>query len=89
MFLFDIAPPVETSTVGIAIGVVFFFIAVAAGAFSFVMLRKTVKMAIRLFVVAAILVIAVVGSIALYLFMKPAPRPYNRPFPRPSANSPR
>lgn len=89
MFLFDVAPPVETSTIGIAVGVIFFFIAVAAGAFSFVMLRKTVKMAIRMFVVAAILIIAVVGSIALYLFLKPAPRTYNRPTPRPSANSTR
>jgi uncharacterized membrane protein len=89
MFLFDVAPPVETSTVGIAVGVIFFFIAIAAGVFSFVMLRKTVKMAIRMIVVAATLIIALVGGIALYLFMKPAPRQYNRPIPRTSTNSTR
>jgi hypothetical protein len=52
------------------------------------MLRKTIKMAIRLAVVAAVLLIAVFGSIALYLFLQPASpssRP-SRPY-RPPVNS--
>ncbi|MGI8469617.1 MAG: hypothetical protein ACR2N3_14320 [Pyrinomonadaceae bacterium] len=87
MFLFDVAVVFGGSTVGILIGAAFLFIALASGAFAFVMLRKTVRIAIRMFVVAAILLIAVVGSLALYLFLKPAPK-YDKPLlPHPSPNS--
>jgi hypothetical protein len=79
MFLFDVAPPIPSGAGAIIVGVIFFFIALASGAFAFVMLRKTVKMAIRMFIVAAVLIIAVVGSIALYMFLKPVPEPYKRP----------
>lgn len=87
MILFDVLPhPAEGSTAGIIFGVAFFFVALASGAVAFTMLRKTVKMAIRMFIVAAVLIIAVIGGIALYLFMKPAPKPYPGPSRR-SVNS--
>lgn len=87
MFLFDVAPPV--SAVGAVVAAAFFFIALAAGVFTFIMLRKTIKMAIRMAVVAAILLIAVFGSIALWLFLQPA-RP-TRPLPpsRPASSQTR
>jgi hypothetical protein len=89
MFLFDLAPDVGgAGAFGIFIVVAFFFIALGSGVFAFVMLRKTIKMAIRLAVVAAVLLIAVFGSIALYLFLQPASpssRP-SRPY-RPPVNS--
>lgn len=87
MFLFDVGPP--AGVIGGLFAVAFFFIVVASGVFAFIMLRKTIKMAIRLVVVAAILLIAVFGSIALWLFLQPAPRP-NRPLPnRPPASQTR
>lgn len=86
MFLFDVAPPM--SAVGAFVGIAFFFVVVATGAFVFVMLRKTIKMAVRLAVVAAILVIAVFGSIALWLFLQPSPRP-SRPIPPPRSSQTR
>ncbi|MGI8494816.1 MAG: hypothetical protein ACR2L1_05825 [Pyrinomonadaceae bacterium] len=80
MFLLD------TALVG---GVGIFFIVAASGFLTFIMLRKTIKMAIRMIIVAAILLIAVFGSIALWLFLQPSasPRP-SRP-PSSSANRPR
>ena len=76
MFLFDVAP---VGAIGAFVAVAFFFIVLASSVFVFVMLRKTIKMAIRMAVVAAILIIAVFGSIALWLFLQPSsPRP-NRP----------
>lgn len=89
MFLFDIAPSV--GGIGIIAVVGFFFIVLASGVLTFIMLRKTIKMAIRMAVVAAILLIAVFGSIALWLFLKPSPsptptRPY-RPASAPTRSS--
>jgi hypothetical protein len=87
MFLFDIAP--TPGGIGIFLAVAFFFIVLASGVFAFIMLRKTIKMAIRMVIVAAVLLIAVFGSIALYLFLQPSTqtRP-NRPN-RPTANQSR
>ena len=84
MFLLDIAPdPTSAGAIGVVAVVAFFFIALASGIFAFIMLRKTIKMALRMAIVAAILLIAVFGSIALYLFMQPS-RPERPISPKPS-----
>lgn len=67
MFLFDVAlSDTTTSAVGVAIAAVFFLAFAGVAAVAFFMIRKTVKMAIRMVVVALIFLIAVVGSIALW-----------------------
>ena len=76
MFLLDIAPMGSTG-IGIFLAVAFFFIVLASGVFAFIMLRKTLKMAFRMLIVGAVLLIAVFGSLALWLFLQPS-RPSNR-----------
>jgi apolipoprotein N-acyltransferase len=91
MFLFDIAPSHSGgAALGVFIAIAFFFVALASGIFAFIMLRKTIKMAIRMVIVAAILLIAVFGSLALWWFLQPSSssRP-KTPAPRPSVNKPR
>ena len=59
-------------------GVVFFLIFAAVAFIAYKMLKKTVKMAVRMTIVVAILLIALAGSVALLLFSsggKPASRP--------------
>lgn len=77
--LFDV-PPVGggiTAFVGIA-----FFLVLAAVAFiAYKMLRKTVKMAVRMSIVVAILAIAFVGSIALLWFSSTGGKRPERPAP--------
>ena len=58
------------------------FIILGTAFFSFVMLRKTVKMAIRLVIVGVILLIAIVGSVSFLWFSSGSgdtskPRPNN------------
>lgn len=65
MFL-DVSP--VGGGVGIFAVVALIFIGIAAAFLAFVMLRKTVKMAIRMIVVAAILLIAIVGSVSFLWF---------------------
>ncbi|MGI8555758.1 MAG: hypothetical protein ACR2LT_05330 [Pyrinomonadaceae bacterium] len=78
MFLFDLLP-VET---GAALTVAaFFFVVMAIGIGTILMLRKTIKMALRMIIVAAIILIAIVGSVSLWLFIKPAPRSFDRVLP--------
>lgn len=75
--LFFDVPPVGGGIAVFAV-VALIFIAVAAAFFSYVMLRKTVKMAIRMVIVALILLIAIVGSVAFIWFSSadsPKPRP--------------
>lgn len=64
--------------VGIFAVVALIFIAIAAAFFSYVMLRKTVKMAIRMVIVAVILLIAIVGSIA-FIWFSSGDSPKQRP----------
>lgn len=74
MFLFDIAPdPIGGSggALGVFIVVAFFFVALASGIFAFLMLRKTIRIAIRMAIVGAVLLIAIFGSLALWLFLQP------------------
>lgn len=66
--LLDVAVIPGGSTTGIVLAVVFFLIFLAIAFVSFKMLQKTVKMAIRMVIVAIILLIAIVGGISLLLF---------------------
>lgn len=89
MFLFDVAlSDTSTSAVGIGLAVVFFLIFAAIAAAAFFMIRKTVKTAIRMLIVALIFLIAVIGSIALWYGIGSSPAPRPRPN-RPPANSSR
>jgi len=56
----------EIGTVGLAAGAGFFMILVAFAYIAFRMLRKTVRVALRMAIVAVILLIALVGGIAIY-----------------------
>lgn len=72
----DVSP--VAGGVGIFAVVALIFIGIAAAFFAFVMLRKTVKMAIRMIIVAVILLVAIVGSVSFLWFSKgdsPRPRP--------------
>jgi hypothetical protein len=74
-------PPIGGG-VGIFAVVALIFVGIAAAFFAFVMLRKTVKMAIRMIVVAVILLVAIVGSVSFLWFSSGD----SSPRPRPSAN---
>lgn len=79
-FLFDMAP--VGGLIGAAAGVAFFLIAAAAAAFAFFFLRRSLKMAVRLVLAGAILIVAVLGGLALmYLGYLSSERP--RPGPPP------
>lgn len=74
MVLFDVAP--IAGGIGIFAAVAFFFVFAALAFIAFKMLRRSVKMAFRMAIVAVILTIAVAGSIALWAFnSRPAERP--------------
>ncbi|MGI9034445.1 MAG: hypothetical protein ACR2GD_00245 [Pyrinomonadaceae bacterium] len=85
MILFDLLPVSTGAALTVA---AFFFIVIAIGISVILLLRKTIKMALRMIIVALVLLIAIVGSISLWLFIKPAPRQFERPA-RPSVNSTR
>ncbi len=63
--MFDVAP---VGGIGVFLGIAFFFIFAAIAFVAYKLLRKTVKMAVRMAVVIAILAIAFVGSIAFLWF---------------------
>lgn len=69
--------------IGIVLGVGFLLAALAAAYIAFRMLRKTVKMAFRMAIVAGILVIGLVGTIAFFYMSSGSSTP---PRNRPSAN---
>jgi hypothetical protein len=62
--LFDIAP--LGGGIGIFAAAAFFLVFLAVAFIAFKMLKRTVKMAFRIAVVAIILAIAVAGSVALW-----------------------
>ena len=65
----NIASVIDMSGTGaLAAGLVFFAVFAAIAYVVFRLLRKTVKMAFRMAVVAAILVVAVVGSLSFWWF---------------------
>lgn len=75
----DIAP--TGAGVGVFAVVALILVGIAAAFFAFVMLRKTVKMAIRMIIVAVILLVAIVGSVSFLWFSSG-----DSPRPRPPAN---
>lgn len=72
MTLLDVASDPDLVSTGGMIGLVaaggFFLVLAAAAYVAFKALKKTVKMAVRMAVVAVILLIAVVGSVSLWYF---------------------
>ncbi len=64
--LFDIAP--VGGGIGAIVGIAFFLVLAAVAFIAYKMLKRTVKMAVRMTIVVAILLIALVGSIALLMF---------------------
>ena len=75
MMLFLDVPPVGGG-IGIFAAVVFFLIFIAVAFIAFKMLKRTVKMAFRIAIVAVILAVAVAGSVALWAFgTAKSPRP--------------
>lgn len=73
----------DAAPVGGAIGAVFavvFFLVLAGAAFiAYKSLRKTVKWAVRIAIVAAILIVALVGSITLWWYGTSKPTRPERP----------
>ena len=77
--LFDIGPP--GGAIGLAAAAGFLLIAIAIAYVVFRMLRKTVKMALRLAIVAVILFVAFVGVMA-FVYMGPGDsQPSGKPAP--------
>ena len=70
MMMLDIAP--GGGMIGGIVAVAFFLVLAGAAYVAFKALAKTVKMALRMLIVAIILVIAVVGSISLWYFSSDA-----------------
>ena len=60
----DIAP--VAGGIGIFAGIAFFLVLAAFAFVAFKMLKKTVKMAFRMLIVAVILVIAIAGSVSFF-----------------------
>ena len=58
----------DGGTFGLIAGFVFFLIFAGVAYVAFRILKKTAKMAVRMFVVALILLIALAGSISLWYF---------------------
>jgi hypothetical protein len=79
-FLFDVAP--EAGPLGLAAGVGFFLVFLAVAYIAFRILRKTMKMAFRLAIVAGIVLVAVIGSVTIF-WLSSGSRPGPRP-PRPN-----
>jgi len=74
----DVAPPAVIGAIGLTAGVAFFFVLAAIAYIIFRLLKKSVRMAFRMAIVAAILLIALVGAVSLYWFSSggsPRPRP--------------
>jgi len=76
--LFDIAP--AAGGIGTVVAVVFFLVLLAVAFFAFRILKRTVKFAFRVVIVAIILAIAIAGSIALWAVSASKPAtPAERP----------
>ena len=82
MLLFDVAP--VGGVIGAFFGVAFFFIMAIVAFIAYRMLKKTVKMAVRMTIVVAILLIALIGSVALLLFSSSGGSRPTRPTPTPT-----
>jgi apolipoprotein N-acyltransferase len=67
--------------IGLAAGVLFFAVLAAAAYIVFRLLKKTVKLAFRMAIVAVILLIAIVGSISFWWLGSSKPTRPERPRP--------
>lgn len=65
---------IELTTVGLIVGFVFFLIAAGIAFVTYKMLKKTVTMAIRMAIVAAILIVSLIIGIGLLLFVSGSPK---------------
>jgi Na+-translocating ferredoxin:NAD+ oxidoreductase RnfE subunit len=65
MLFFDISP--LGGGIGIGLAVIFFLVCAAAAFVAFKMLKRTVKMAIRIVIVAVILLVAVIGGVSFLI----------------------
>lgn len=78
--LFDVAP-IGGGGIAAIFGIAFFFVLAAVAFIAYRMMKKTVKMAVRMTIVVAILLIALVGSVALLLFSSGSSKRVTRPTP--------
>lgn len=62
--MFDVGPP--GGAIGLGVGFAFFLIVLAVAFLAFRLLRKTVRMALRLVIVAVILIVGFVGTLAFF-----------------------
>jgi Kef-type K+ transport system membrane component KefB len=79
LLFFDAAP--TGGTIGAIFGVAFFLLIAGAAFIAWKSLRKTVKWAVRIAIVVALLVIALVGSITLWWYSSSKPARAPRPGP--------
>lgn len=77
--LFDVTP--ELGAVGITAVVGFFLVFAAVAYIAFRLLKRTVRMALRMAIVAVILVVALAGSILIYWKGTSSTTPHPRPVP--------
>ena len=66
---FDVSPiSGGAGAIGVFLAIALVFIVLGSAFFAFVMLRKTMKMAFRLVIVALLLIVALVGSVSFLWF---------------------
>jgi hypothetical protein len=68
MILFDISPISASNPIGIAVAVGFFLVLATIAFIVFKMVKRTVKMAVRMTIVAIILLVAIIGGVSLLYF---------------------
>lgn len=71
----------EAGTIGLVAAIIFFAVFVGAAMLVFTMVKRTVKLAFRLAIVAVLLLIAIAGGASLWWFgsgSKGAPPPVRR-----------
>ena len=76
IFLFDVPAP-SSGALLVGAGIVFVIALAAVAYIAFRIFRKTMKMAFRMAVLAAVMIFVLGGSVGLWWFgtSKPAPRP--------------
>lgn len=68
MILIDLAPDPTGVGIGLGLAAFFFLICGVVAFIAFKMLKRTVKMAVRMTIVAVILLVALIGGVALIWF---------------------
>ncbi len=58
----------STETIGAVVGIAFFLVFAGVAFVAYKILKRTAKMAVRTFIVALIMLIAVAGSVSLWWF---------------------